>query len=286
VIAAALAATALLTSSPPPVDRAAGRRGALFLAAQPPSSELGVEADTVLALVAAGLAPGSHLARLRALVPDGTQAPGPAAKAALAAVAAGANPRCFAGVDLVARIRAGYGDGVYGASVFDDSLAIAALAGADEPVPPAALAALRRLRGNGGYGLLLTGNGRDDADTTGLALMALRAAGATRTDPAVRGAVRWLLGQRLAGAGWAGAAGTSTVSNSTGLALRGLTAAGSGWPSGAAPALRHLQGSDGGFDATAGAPGSRVLATLDSAPALLGRTLPLVRRTTPGRPCG
>ena len=200
----------------------------MFLAAQPPGSELGVEADTVLALVAAGIAPGSHLARLRALVPDGTQAPGPAAKAALAAVAAGADPRCFAGVDLVARIRSGYGDGVYGATVFDDSLAIEALAGADEPVPPAALTALRRLRGQGGYGLSLTGGGSDDADTTGLALMALRAAGAPRRDPAVRGAVRWLLGQRLPGAGWAGAAGTSTVSNSTGLALRGLSAAGVG----------------------------------------------------------
>jgi hypothetical protein len=285
VIAAAFAAAALGSSIPPPVDRAAGRRGAAFLAAQAPGSELGGEADTVLALVAAGLPPGAHLVRLRSLVPAGTRTPGVAAKAALAVVAAGANPRCFAGVDLVARIRAGYGDGVYGASVFDDSLAIAALAGADEPVPPAAVKALARLRRAGGYGLSLAGTGRDDPDTTGIALMALRAAGATRTDPAVAGAVRWLLGQRLPGAGWAGAAGTTTVSNSTGLALRGLTAAGVGWPSGAAPALRALQGGDGGFDATAGAPGSRVLATLDAVPALLRRTLPLVRRATPGTPC-
>ncbi len=88
---------------------------------------------------------------------------------------------------------------------------------------------------------------------------------------------------RLPGAGWAGAAGTSTVSNSTGLALRGLTAAGDGWPAGAAAALRALQGADGGFDAAQGAPGSRELATLDSAPALLGATLPLARRTAPGQ---
>jgi hypothetical protein len=170
--------------------------------------------------------------------------------------------------------------------VFEDSLAIVALAGADEPVPPAALAALRRLRGAGGYGLSVTGGGSDDADDTGMALMALRAAGAKPTDPAVRGAVRWLLGQRLPGAGWAGAAGSATVSDSTGLALRGLSAVGVGWPTGAATALRRLQGSDGGFDATAGAPGSRLLATLDSAPALLGRSLPLLRRSTPGKSCG
>jgi hypothetical protein len=285
VIAAAVAAAVLYATSPAPVDRAAGRRGAAFLAAQAPGSELGSEADAVIALVSAGAKPGAHLARLRSLVPGGTQTPGAAAKAALAAEAAGANPRCFAGIDLVARIRSGYGEGVYGASLFDDSLAITALVGADEPVPAAALTALRRLRGSGGYGLSLTGAGRDDPDTTGMALMALRAAGAARTDPAVRGAIRWLLSQRLPGAGWAGAAGTSTVSNSTGLALRGLTAAGDSWPAGAAAALRKLQGADGGFDATAGAPGSRVLATLDSVPALAGRTLPVVRRSAPGRSC-
>jgi len=281
---AAASAAAILAFSPPPVDRAAGRRGAAFVAAQAPGSDAGAEADSVLTLVSAGRSPGAHLVRLRALAARGTRDPGSAAKAALAVVAAGANPRCFAGIDLVARIRAGYGDGVYGATVFQDSLAIVALAGADEPVPPAALAALRRLRGEGGYGLSLSG-GADDADDTGIALMALRAGGAGRTDPAVRGAVRWLLGTRLPGAGWAGAAGSTTVSNSTGLALRGLSAADVGWPAGAAPALLGLQGADGGFDAAAGTPGSRLLATFDSAPALLGRPLPLVRRTAPGRPC-
>ena len=55
MIAAALAAAVLHATSPLPVDRAAGRRGAAFLAAQAPSDELGVEADTVIALVSAGL---------------------------------------------------------------------------------------------------------------------------------------------------------------------------------------------------------------------------------------
>jgi hypothetical protein len=285
VIAAAIVAATLHAAPPPPVDRAAGRRGAAYLAAQAPGSELGAEADSVLALVAAGRTPGAHLARLIALVPSQTGTTGLAAKAALAVVAAGLNPRCTAGVDLVARIRAGYASGVYGATVFEDSLAITALAGAGEPVPQAALAELRRLRGSGGYGLSIDG-GPDDADDTGMALMALRAAGAPVSDPAVRGSVRWLLQQRLPGAGWAGAAGSSTVSDSTALALRGLTAAGSGWPAGAAQALRRLQEADGGFDATAGAPGSRLIATLDSTPALFRRTLPLVRRTTPGHACG
>jgi hypothetical protein len=286
VIAAAGAEAVLHAPSPSPVYRAAGRRGAAFLQAQPPGQELGVEADTVIALVSASASPGAHLTRLRALVTAGARSPGEAAKAALAVEAVGANPRCFAGIDLVARIDSGYAAGVFGASVFDDSLAITALAGAGEAIPPAALSTLRRVRRTGGYGLSLAGIGRDDPDTTGMALMALRAAGASRTDTAVRGAVRWLLSQRLPGAGWAGAAGSATVSNSTGLALRGLLSAGDGWPSGAAAALLHLQGPDGGFDATAGAPGSRQLATLDSVPALMGKSLPLVRRTTPGKSCG
>ena len=40
---------------------------------------------------------------------------------------------------------------------------------------------------------------------------------AMEKDPAVRGSVRWLLSQRLPGSGWAGAAGSSTVSDSTAL---------------------------------------------------------------------
>ncbi|MEO9175707.1 MAG: hypothetical protein ABI317_09375, partial [Gaiellales bacterium] len=87
MIAAALAATAF---TPPPVDRAAGRRGAAFIAAQAPGNELGAEADSVLSLVAAGLPAGKHLVRLRALVPRQASPPGAAAKAALAAVAVGA----------------------------------------------------------------------------------------------------------------------------------------------------------------------------------------------------
>ena len=253
VIAAALAATALLTSTPPPVDRAAGRRGAMFLAAQQPGNELGVEADTVLALVAAGIAPGLTSRDSARWCPTDA-GPRTGGEGGARRGGGGREPRCFAGVDLVARIRSGYGDGIYGATVFDDSLAIEALAGADEPVPCRTDRAAAPA-GQGGYGLSLTGGGSDDADTTGLALMALRAAGAPRSDPAVRGAVRWLLARRLPGAGWAGAAGTSTVSNSTGLALRGLSAAGVGWPSGAAPRSASSRAADGGFDAAGG--GSR-----------------------------
>ena len=286
MIAAALAAAALaLAPAPPPVDRAAAARAAAWIAAQPATTAGGVEADAVLALVAAGRRRGAHLVRLRALAPRYAVTPGAAAKTALAAVAAGSSARCFAGVDLVRRMRAGYFDGVFGASIWDQSLSIMALAGAHEPIPPAALRTLRRLRGEGGWGFAISGAGADDADSTALAVMALRAAGRGRSDADVRAGVRWLLAHRLPGAGWAGAAGSATVANSTGLALRALAAAGSGPPAGATAALRALQSADGSFAATAAAGGSRQLATNEAVPALLRRPLPLARRRHADRPC-
>jgi hypothetical protein len=269
----------------PAADRAAAVRGARWLAAQPPGTSGGAEADLVVALAAAGQPPGAHLAALRRLAPGYARTPGAAAKVALAALAAGASPRCFARVDLVRRIDAGYADGVYGASIWDDALSVAALAGADEPVPPAAVRALRRLRGAGGWGFSLAG-GPDDADSTGLALLALRAAGVPAGDRDVRAGASWLAAHRLPQAGWSGAVPGGTDADSTSLALRGLAAAGRTAPSSATAALRRLQGADGSFAATATAPGSLLLATNSAVPALLRAPLVLRPRARPSQPCG
>jgi hypothetical protein len=279
------ATPAALVAPAPAADRTAAARGAAYLARLAPADAGGAEADAVVALRVAGHPGGEHLSRLRALTRTYARGPGAAAKVALAAVAAGADPRCFGGVDLVGRIRGGYADGAYGASIWDDALSILALSGADEPVPPAAVRFLARARGAGGWGFALTGGAADDADSTGLALMALRAAGRPAGDPAVRGGSAWLLGEQLPGAGWSGAAGTSTDANSTGLALLGLRSAGRRAPATATTALRALQEPDGSFSATATAPGSRLLATVQAVPALLERPLPAARRLRPGRAC-
>jgi hypothetical protein len=279
------ATPAALVAPVPAADRTAAARGAAYLARLAPADAGGAEADAVVALRAAGRPGGAHLARLRVLTRSYARGPGAAAKVALAAVAAGANPRCFGGVDLVARIRAGYADGAYGASIWDDALSVMALAGAGEPVPRAATRLLVRLRGQGGWGFSLGGGTPDDADSTGLALMALRAAGRPARDPAVRAGSSWLQHRQLPGAGWSGAAGGSTDSNSTGLALLGLRAANRPAPATATAALRSLQGQDGSFAATATAPGSRLLATVQAVPSLLGRTLPPARRLRAARSC-
>jgi hypothetical protein len=269
----------------PKADRAAAVRGAAWLGAQAPGSAGGVEADAVVALVAAHRAPGSHLAALRRLAPTYAVAPGPAAKVALAVEAAGQNPRCFGGVDVVHPIQQGYAAGIYGATIWDDALSIAALAGAEEHVPPAAVRALRRARAGGGWSFSLTG-GTDDADSTGLALMALRAAGARPGDPDLKAGASWLLAHRADDGGWSGAAGGgASDADSTALAIRGLVAAGRTVPPSATSALRRLQASDGSFSATAASAGSRILATNDAVPALMRVTLPVRTRSAPGHVC-
>ncbi len=279
---AALVASAVV-HAPPPVDRAAGVRGARWLASQPigDTASGGAEADTVVAVAAAGVNPASHLAALRQIAPGYATGPGAAAKVALAAVAAGQNPRCFARLDLVKTIRAGYADGLFGASIWDDALSIDALAGAGERVPAAAVAKLKALRRDGGYGFGLSGRGRDDPDSTGLALTALAAAGVTAKDPAVRGAADWLLAHRVQG-GWGSG---SPNANSTALGILGLVAAGRAVPPGAFLALRGLQAADGSFSLSKTSKGDPVLATNQAVPALLGKPFPVARRSSPGRPC-
>jgi len=286
MIAAALAAVLVALVPPSPADRAAAGRGGDWIAARTPAGAGGVEADAVVALAALGRPGGERLRALVRLAPAYTQAPGPAAKTVLAAVAVGRNPRCFAGVDLVSRIRAGYADGVFGASIWDQSLSLAALHAAAEPVPPAALKRLRSLRRDGGWGFSVVREDSDDVDSTAIALMALRAAGAPASDPAVRAGVAWLLRERLPSGGWRGAAGAGANANSTGLAIRALVASDRPAPAAAVRILRGLQQPDGSFALAAALSGSADLATSESVPALVQRPWPIGGRGSPGRPCG
>jgi iron complex transport system substrate-binding protein len=235
----------------------------------------------VVAIAAAGADPTSHVRALRSIAPSYATGPGAAAKVALAAVAAGQNPRCFARLDLVETIRAGYADGLFGASIWDDALSIDAIAGAGEAVPPAAVARLKALRKDGGFGFGLSGRGRDDADSTGLALTALAAAGVPRTDAAVKGAAAWLLAHRVQG-GWGSG---SPNANSTALGILGLVAAGRPVPPSAFLVLRGLQAADGSFSLSSTSKGDPFLATNQAVPALLGRPFPVTVRKSPGKRC-
>ena len=279
-LAVALATASAGVGAPTgPADGRAATRGAAWLARAVPGTTGGALADAVVALAASGRPPGRlgpPMARLLRLAPSYGRGAGAAAKVALAAEAAGRDPRRLGGVDYLARIHRGYAAGRYGASAFDDALAILALAGADERVPAAAVSALRATRGPGGWGNALRPSEPDDVSTTALVIDALRAAGVRPADPVLRDAAAWMTAQRNAEGGYAfTGAGGPTEADSTALVMRALRALGRTAPPATRAALRGLQAPDGAFAFRAGSPGSRLLATNDAVVALAGETLPV-----------
>jgi hypothetical protein len=282
LVLAALAALAVAAPSAGaatgPSDARAAARGAAWLAGAAAGAPGGQRADAIVAMAAAGRTPAQlrrPLAALARVAPAYGTGAGPAAKVALAASAAGADPGRFGGVDYLARVDRAYAAGRYGATAYDQALSMLALEAAGRPVPPAAVRALRAARGAGGWGFDLRPGETDDASTTGLIVEALRGAGVPARDPALRAATAWMLGQRDAAGGWGfGGPAGHTEANSTAIAVRALRAMGRRPPANARALLRGLQDPDGAFRFRSDQAGSRLLATTDVVIALAGRTLP------------
>lgn len=253
------------------------RRGATWLARQANLAP-GQQADLIVDLAALGAPRAGVQRRFRSLVPAAdayARTAGAAGKVVLAAVAAGGDPQRVGGVNYVARIRGQYAQGRYGASTYDQAYAMLALRAARQPVPAAAITALRRTRGTGGWGYSMGARVRDDVSATALAIEALRASGVAARDPMLVGATAWLLSQRNREGGYAisGRSGP-TEANSTALAIRALRVMGRRPAASTVAQLRSLQESDGGFRFTSSIRESRVLATADAVLALSGRALP------------
>jgi len=261
----------------------------------------GATIDAALALAAAGRDPtvpaasgktaGDYLAPLAM----GYAGRGPAAAGKLAAglVALGADPRAFGGVDCVAAIRAAYDAerGVFGSGgTWESAWAILGLRAAAEDIPPrAARYLLDAAAEGGGWGYAADAQ-TADADSTGLALQALAAAGVPGTDPAVRGALRFLRRTQRPDGGFAGFDGPTSV-ESTALAISGLAAFGQavdgpGWMRGAPDGLVRFspreaimarQGRDGGYMDPSGA--GDPMSTYAALFGLSARPLPIVPRS-------
>jgi hypothetical protein len=228
---------------------------------------------------AAGRTAASLRPRLRALAtvaPGYARTAGGAGKVALAAVAAGTDPSRLGGVDYLARIRARYASGRYGATAYDQAFSILALTAAGRPVPRAAVRATLAERGTGGWSFALARGTRDSVDATGVVIEALRAAGVPRTNPALAAAAAWILAQRNGEGGLASAGGgAATDANSTAGAIRALRALRRRPPAATLAALRALQEPSGAVRFTAAEAGSRLIATNDAAVAFAGRVLPV-----------
>ena len=302
-------------------SRATARRSALdFIKAQQQADGsfagfgTGSTIDALLALKAAGTAPqqvrsAAGKSSLDYLQPRAAAyASGSAAasgKLLTGLVAAGVDPRDFAGLNLVisTTLRYDRGTGGYGSSTFDQAWAMIGLAAAGQTVPLSATQRLEAIRATGGGWGFSANAAIGDADSTGLALMALAAAGnptaacttgAGSSDPVVREALAFLQQSENGDGGFPGFDGATSPS-STGLALQGLAAyhqqpRSLTWTtvitdgSASRLTLRNpldtllaAQTAAGGFPGFSGP--NDPDATYQALPGLLGQALPLSRRT-------
>ncbi|HEY6568906.1 MAG TPA: prenyltransferase/squalene oxidase repeat-containing protein [Candidatus Limnocylindrales bacterium] len=204
-----------------------------------PSLGVGSLADAIFAFAAVGAgqaAADTALAGMAAnldgfVMPGGVVAPGALAKVLLAVQVQGADPTAFGGHDLEAELRAlliggGPDAGRFGtASIFDQSLAVLALARTSGGVPASAVTWLGAGQCPSGEfsfdGSCPAGPGAEDPDTTATALQALLAGGAT-TDASE--AVSWLLSIQQPDGGFPSFGIANT--NSSGVAGQALRAAG------------------------------------------------------------
>jgi hypothetical protein len=222
---------------------------------------VGSTADAVLALVATRTAPGpvkDAVAYLRRQVERGhVVGIGLRAKVAMAAVAGGANPRAFGGLNLVRTIiDAEGGNGRYGgAAVFDQALAMLALEGAGAAPSATARRWLTAAQCDDGgwqfdepsateddvhcYDASAPAPGdffTSDSNTTSLAIQVLR----NGTD--VDEAFAFLPTLRDGTAGWGySQCCTATDVNSTALVIQAYVAAGAAVPTGGFATLRRSQ---------------------------------------------
>ncbi|MFQ5578683.1 MAG: prenyltransferase/squalene oxidase repeat-containing protein, partial [Anaerolineae bacterium] len=251
------------------------------------ASSVGATVEAVFAIVAAGQDPAAWtqgqntpLTFLQTDAP-GITLPGDLAKTVLAAVAAGANPRDFGGVDLIAALEATFdaGSGLYGGleggSVFGQSLAVLALHATRQPIPAQAvewLAGTQIEDGSWSWNGDTT-PGAGDTNSAAIAVQALLAAG--YSGPAIDNALAYFDARQNEDGGFPyqkpSDFGTDTDANSTAYVAQALLAAGRD-ASAALAALQTLQNPNGAFRWQAALEADNFLATTQAVAALSGNS--------------
>ena len=216
------------------------------------------------------------------------------ARTVLAVVAAGKDPRSFAGVDLVARLRADardHGDAgdQLGPYVNSHVWAMIALKAAGQaPTAREVKWLLSEQNTDGGWGWA-PGLASDTNDTAA-AMQALAAAGQSVNSPAVTAAVTYLRSRQLKDGGFAYSGTAASDANSTAWVVQGLLAAGqspSSWSKSAHTPLSWLtknQAADGSERYSATANSNALLVTVQAIPALRGKSLPVAPPQSPVAP--
>ena len=292
--------------TPDPASAESARRGAAYLAttqggdgSTPDGWPANAVAETVVALVAGG-APAGAIADAVDFLADealdevngvSNSKKGPyTGRIVSGLVAAGENPRAFAGTDFVALLLSFFNPvtgGFGGDNIYADGLAMLGVLAAGEPLPDAAVTRLTLNQcDDGGWSYHVGCTGPSDTDTTVLAMSVLAAKigpGASE----VGDAREWLLDTQNATGGWGFQDANPDSANSTGLALSGIAALGehpgaSPWTAGdrnPLEALRSLQLDSGAFQKEAPEPGSEPepnnYATVQAVPGVAGWAYPV-----------
>lgn len=247
-----------------------------------PDSDFGTTADVVVALAAlaqtdqeAFPAPTSDpLVFISEQVAAAeTLGAGVLSKVITAAVAAGADPRAFAGHDLVSELLAAQDEaGLFGMGMFEHCLALIALQNSGEDVPEGALeAVLGSQNEDGGWGFMA--GERSDTNTTGLCLQALAL---TEQAEAIAAGLDYLAAIQNEDGGWPyqnpSDYGTDSDANSTALVLQALIALEQDLAAWNTPQvwLAGLQNPSGAFAYQVAFPDDNFLATVAALPALAG----------------
>jgi hypothetical protein len=266
------------------------------------ASDPGVTADVAVAFAAAGVEPAMVSSGGKSIVDflasdvasyGGTT--GGAAKLAVAAVASGADPRDFGGVDLIARIKGAMdaGTGLFDPQLFMHAYAILALAAAGQAIPPTARQALIAHQSADGSWAFTgeTAPGKGDSNTTAIAVEALAAAG-QGSSPAFAAGLGYLAKAATSDGSYVYQVGAENPpvgdANSTAFAIQALLTGGAQPGSDAITraetSLKSYQSSSSGaFPFRADAPSDNVLSTAQAIPALEGRALPVWPVKTAGR---
>jgi iron complex transport system substrate-binding protein len=289
MIRKALALAALLALTAVPAAQAAN--GANYLAsrltpsggfAEPGGSpSVSLTEWTVMALKAAGKnpdrmrVPGGHTPTYylgqRAHLFDDAYA---LERGILAVVALGRNPRNFAGIDLVKRLRAQVtASGRIGRYANSTYWGVLAFRGAGVSIPRASIDYIRsQQQSNGGYAY---GSGAAaDSNDTAAAVMALRAGGIPCTWRAIDGAYRYMHSLQRSDHGYALSASSGSDSQSTGWVIQARLKCHLS-NTGALSYLRARQLPSGAFEYRAGLVQTPAWVTAQVVPGIRGKAYPI-----------
>ncbi len=257
-------------------------------------SDPGISSDAALAFAAAGIdlqsvrAPGeqaSLLDYLASVTSSYSERVGGAAKLALVAIASGRDPRNFAGIDLIVRIRQHYDatTGLYDTQLFSNAYALLALAAYDRNLVPekAIRAVIDRQGADGSWAWDgSTAPGAGDSNTTALAVQALVALG-YGDHPAITHALDYFRSVQAADGSFAYQPSEPLAgdANSTALVIQALLATGQEPQSDtwrwALDALAHFANPSGALRWRDDAPDDNLFATAQAIPALALQAFPI-----------